>query len=148
MKKQFIETQKFTQWWIWLVLVVLSAIPLYNFAYVGFSEGLMTSPIFLFVILFCLFKLATKIDEKEIKIVFFPLVWKTMQWADIKTVRLFDYGFVGGWGIRFWTKYGTVYNTSGSKGLLVELQDGKKIVVGTQKEEALKLFLKGIEKIG
>ena len=70
-----------------------------------------------------------------------------MPWTEIKSVKLLDYGFVGGWGIRFWTKYGTVYNIRGSKGLLLEFSDGKTIVVGTQKEEELKFFLKDIEKI-
>jgi len=147
MEKQFIETQKFKQWWIWLFLAVPLAIPVYNFVYVGFSEGLMTSPIFLFVILFYLLKLSTQIDEKVIKVVFFPVLWKTMPWTEIKSVKLLDYGFVGGWGIRFWTKYGTVYNIRGSKGLLLEFSDGKTIVVGTQKEEELEFFLKDIGKI-
>ena len=147
MGKQFIETQKFKQWWVWLFLLVLLAIPVYNFVFVGFSEGLMTIPIFLFVILFYLFKLSTQIDEKEIKVVFFPVIGKTIPWKEIKSVKLFDYGFVGGWGIRFWTKHGTVYNIRGSKGLLLEFLDGKTIVVGTQKEEELKFFLKDIGKI-
>ena len=147
MGKQFIEIQKFKQWWIWLFLFVPLAIPMYNFVNVGFLEGLMTSPIFLFVILFYLFKLSTQIDEKEIKVVFFPVVSKTIPWKEIKSVKLFDYGFVGGWGVRFWTKHGTVYNIKGSKGLLLEFLDGKTIVVGTQKEEELKFFLKDIGKI-
>ena len=59
---------------------------------------------------------------------------------------MFDYGFVGGWGVRMWTKYGTVYNTKGSKGLLVELNNGKTFVIGTQKEDELKMFLKDLGK--
>ena len=75
------------------------------------------------------------------------MVSKTIPWKEIKSVKLFDYGFGGGWGVRFWTKHGTVYNIKGSKGLLLEFLDGKTIVVGTQKEEELKFFLKDIGKI-
>src|SRR5690554_7570605 len=50
---------------------------------------------------------------------------------------LFRSGFVGGWGIRFTMKYGTVYNIKGNKGLFVKLKNGKTFIVGTQKPEEL-----------
>ena len=52
-----------------------------------------------------------------------------------------DYGFIGGYGIRLWTKYGTVYNTSGKIGLAITLNNGDKFLIGTQKSDELKLFL-------
>ena len=60
-----------------------------------------------------------------------------MSWKEIKKVEIVTYGFVGGWGIRLWTKYGTVYTIKGNKGLAIELLNGKKFLIGTQKETEL-----------
>lgn len=65
---------------------------------------------------------------------FFPFVKKTTKWTDMKKAEVINYGFVGGWGIRLRTKYGTVYNIKGNKGLAIELLNGKKYLIGTQKE--------------
>ena len=51
------------------------------------------------------------------------------------------YGFVGGWGIRFFTAYGTVYNMRGTKGLAINLEKGKKFLIGTQKPDLLNQFI-------
>jgi hypothetical protein len=73
---------------------------------------------------------------------FFPLIKKTTNWTEIKKVEVVNYGFVGGWGIRLWTKYGTVYNIKGNKGLAIELFNGKKYLIGTQKEIELNEIVK------
>ena len=52
---------------------------------------------------------------------------------------------MGGWGIRLWTKYGTVFNIKGKKGLAIELYSGKKFLIGTQKEIELIEFVKIME---
>lgn len=146
MKLEFKEEQKFTQWWVWIILLSLLSIPFYNFFYEGLSGLLKSVPIILAVALFYFLKLKTKIDENNITINYTLFNNKTVNWTQIKTVKLIDYGFVGGWGVRFWTKYGTVYNIRGCKGLLVGLNNGKTFVVGTQKEKELKEFLKQIGK--
>ena len=75
---------------------------------------------------------------------FFPLVKKRVNWKEIKTAEIVNYGFVGGWGIRLWTKYGTVYNMKGNKGLAIALTDGNKFLIGTQKPEELTAILEKI----
>ena len=55
-----------------------------------------------------------------------------------------NYGCVGGWGIRLWTKYGTIYNIKGNKGLAVKLLSGKKFLIGTQKGNELSEIVKKI----
>ena len=64
-----------------------------------------------------------------------------MKWYEIEKADVVNYGFVGGWGIRPWTKYGTVYNIRGNKGLAIALFDGQRFVIGTQKEAELKKIL-------
>lgn len=159
MKTEFKEEQKFTQWWLWLILIGIALIPVYGiykqiFQGEVFGDkpmsnlGLIAFVIFmlLFLLLFLLFKLTTEINTKEIKIQFFPLVNKVVEWKDVKSAQVLNYGFVGGWGIRLFTKYGTVYNIKGNKGLALELKNGKKLLVGTQKMEELYEIVKNVYK--
>ena len=72
---------------------------------------------------------------------FYPFVHKEVKWEDIKRVDVTDYEFVGGWGIRLWTKYGTIYNVKGSTGLFIQTNDNKQFWVETQRKEDFKKVL-------
>ena len=146
----FKEEQKFSQWWIWLILIGLGFLPLYGlFKQLIIREQFGDRPmsdagliflavvVFSLIVLFWSMRLRTEIDEDEIRMHFFPFVRKSIKWTEIKNAKTVNYGFVGGWGIRFWTKYGTVYNTKGNKGLAIELKNGKKFLIGTQRESEL-----------
>jgi len=89
-------------------------------------------------------KLKTSIDKNGIQMIFFPFTRNRVEWNEIQDTKVVNYGFVGGWGIRLWTKYGTVYNMKGNKGLAIELKNGKKFLIGTQKEVELNNVLKKI----
>lgn len=154
MKITFYETQRFTQWWLWLFLIPLGLLPLIGiysqlilkkpFGNNPMSDsGLILLTVFNFAIiaLFVILRLKTEITERDIKMQFFPFVRKKVLWQDVKTAEVVQYGFVG-YGIRFGSKYGIVYNIKGNKGLAVELKNGKKILIGTQKEAELKHLLK------
>lgn len=151
----FEEKQRFRQWWLWLLLLGVSLIPLYGiyqqiFLHEQFGDnpmpdiGLIVLSLFMlsFVIFFWTLELRTHIDKETIKIQFFPITKKEIKWKDIAQAQVVNYGFVGGWGIKLSTKYGVVYNTSGKMGLALQLKNGKKICVGTQKAEELKRILK------
>lgn len=157
MKIEFKEEQKFTQWWIWLLLILIGIIPVIaiykqiirkeTFGAQPISDlGLIIFSILIFLLfgLFVLMKLKTKIDEKEIQMHYFPFVKKRSKWTEIKKAEVINYGFVGGWGIRLWTKFGTVYNVKGNEGLAIELRNGKKFLIGTQKENELKEIVKKV----
>ncbi len=85
--------------------------------------------------------LTTKIDDSGIYMRFFPFVTKRILWPEIDALKVLNYGFVGGWGIRIGTKYGTVYNIRGKEGLSIRLKNGKKLLIGTQKPIELKEFV-------
>ena len=151
MKFVFIEEQKFTQWWLWLILIPIGILPIfgiYKQLILGeqFIDKLMSDPeliifsvfIFSLIGLFLIMKLKTSIDKNVIQMNFFPFKKKRVEWNEIKNTKVINYGFVGGWGIRLWTKYGTVYNMKGNKGLAIELKNGKKFLIGTQKETELR----------
>jgi hypothetical protein len=150
MKIDFKEEQKFTQWWLWIFLIAIGIFPIfgiYKQLIVGekfgdkpmSDSGLIFSCLlgFSIIAMFWLMRLKTEINQEEIRIDFFPLVKKRISWKKIKSVEIVNYGFVG-WGIRFWTKFGTVYNTKGNIGLAIELLNGEKCLIGTQKEKELK----------
>ncbi len=158
MKTEFTEKQKFTQWWLWLILAGIGFLPIYGiykqlilgeaFGNKPMSDvGLIVFSIFVFglITLFGLLNLKTEIDQHEVRMHFFPFAKKKISWNDIKHAQVVDYGFVGGWGIRIGSKYGTIYNVSGSKGLAIELKDGKKFVIGTQREIELEKVINNIQ---
>ena len=158
MKKQFTETQKFTQWWLWLILISIGILPvvgIYKQLYLGepmgdkpmSDEGLIVFFVFVFALIafFWMIQLRTKITQQDIKINFFPLTKRAVKWSEVEKAQIVNYGFVGGWGIRFWTNYGTVYNIKGKMGLALELKNGKKFLIGSQKIDELKAFLDSLD---
>jgi hypothetical protein len=153
----FNEEQRFTQWWLWLLLIGIGIIPLlgiYNQLILGKEFGsnpmsnlgiiIFSGITYLIIGLFSLIKLKIEISETECKLKFFPFLSKTINWNEVVSAAVVNYGFVGGWGIRKWTSYGTVYNIKGKMGLAIVLKDGSKFLIGTQKEKDLKSIIKKI----
>tara|TARA_B100000497_G_scaffold22514_1_gene26415 strand:- start:103 stop:594 length:492 start_codon:yes stop_codon:yes gene_type:complete len=154
MKTEFKEEQKFNQWWLWLILILMGVLPIIGiYKQLILEEKLGDNPMsdisllifsiimFSLVGLFLIMKLKTSIDKNGINMYFFPFIKKSVDWQQIKNVKVINYGFVGGWGIRLWTKYGTVYNVKGDKGLEIVLKSGKKFLIGTQKETELSTII-------
>ncbi len=108
------------------------------------DEGLIFLAVFVAGLwaLFLVMRLQTEIDREEIRVRFVPFFKKIIPWAEVVSAEVKDYGFIGGWGIRISTKYGRAYNVKGSKGLVLTLKNGKKVLVGTQKEAELRAVVK------
>ena len=153
-KMVFEEVQRFRQWWVWVILIGTTCIPIYGlYQQVYLNKPFGTSPnsdlgllVFLLVMLFlnALFVgsfLRTRIDEQGIHMDFIPFVRRHISWDKIAHVEVVKYGFVGGWGIRLGSRYGTVYNVSGNRGLAIKLKSGSGLVIGTQGSDALHAFL-------
>jgi len=149
----FKEVQRFDQWWIWMILLGVTIIPIYGIyeqVIMGHSFGgdsmsdIGLTLVFLLVLLldllFIYVKLITEISLDHINIKFLPFAQKSIRWRDIESAEVVDYGFLG-YGIRLFTRYGTVYNGKGSKGLSLRLKNGKKFLIGTQKPIELIQFL-------
>src|SRR5690606_13081914 len=143
MKPLFQENQRFNQWWLWVLLIISSGAPAI-ILYKEFTNNSLTSGslsaliiLFLVIVLFVVLNMKTTITQKSIQLVYFPFVWKTINIDNIASMEVINYGFVGGWGIRLWTSYGTVYNVRGNKGLHIKLKNGKQLVIGTQKTQEL-----------
>ena len=81
--------------------------------------------------LFWYLELRTEIDETGIRVRLRPISTEVFTWDQIEHAEIITYGFVG-YGLRFSSKYGTVYNTRGNKGLSIRLKSGSRYVIGTQ----------------
>jgi hypothetical protein len=145
----FTEVQRIDQWWLRALLLVVLAILIYpairymqttvdKLELFAFCIGLLIGLAVIALIWF--WKLTTVINNYGIAIKC-PFVNKKVNWEEIEHLEVLNYGFVGGWGIRVATKYGTVYNTSGKIGLAIKLKNGKKFLLGTQKENELKTIV-------
>ena len=152
----FQETQRFTQWWLWLLLAIIGYFifkPLYfsikenqNLTvdqWVGFIIlGLV-------VLLFVLVKLETQIKDDGIYVRFFPFVpkFKFYPWSEISIAVVRKYRPLmeyGGWGIRF-GRNGKAYNIKGNKGLQLKFKNGNALLIGTQKAEELERVLENLK---
>jgi hypothetical protein len=140
----FEENQSFRQPWLWtlmlaslaglvaaLVLVPEARVPL--LIVLGFSLAA-------FLLLFSM-KMTVRVGDEFIYIRFFPIWKKTIPLAEIVRSEVRTYRPIleyGGWGIRY-SPYGKgwAYNVSGNQGVQLELVNGKRILIGSQRAEEL-----------
>lgn len=154
MQKEFREQQRFNQWWLILILAGIVLVALFGFLQqVIFDKPFGNNPapdlvitgFFIGSVLlafgFFLLKLRTVINANTILVSFGIFGKKQVEWTNVARVEVVDYGFIGGWGLRYSQKYGKVYSTKGSKGLHIKLRNGSQFVVGTQRMDELKTFL-------
>jgi len=145
MKYLFEENQKFTQWWLWVVLLsfpIISFGPLdenainINYILIGFAIPF----------LFYLFELRLKVSAEGLHFQFFPFHFKyhIIKLEDIDKFKALEYSPLkeyGGWGIKYGFK-GKAYNVSGNKGVKIFLNNGTNIMFGSQKHNELAKALK------
>jgi hypothetical protein len=148
---EFHEQQSFRQWWLWLLMLGLATLAVVALVQqLGFGTpfgdnsmsdgGLVLFSLLIFGLLglLAVASLSTDIDEQQIKVRYFPFLREEIPWSQVQTAQLVDYGFVGGWGIRYSTQHGRVYNIKGRMGLKLTLQNGRTLTIGTQKPEQLR----------
>ena len=142
----FQETQKFTQWWLWLVLSLLFVLQIIPNIY-------SRPPSYLLVMIITAafvnsMKLRICVNSKGLDYQFFPfhLKKKHIKTDDIKYVESVKYSPImdyGGWGIRYRFK-GKCYNVKGNYGVKVFLKNGSNILFGSQKHKELEASLKQV----
>jgi len=156
----FYEKQKITQWWFWLLIIAMAGFfafalymqfvkkqPLGNQPMGDLDLIISSGAVFIVVLLFLTFKLETKIDEKGISVRLFPLhlKWKQFNYEEISKCYVREYSPLkeyGGWGLRYGIfGNGKAYNIKGNKGLQLEFKNGKKLLIGTQKQQEVKKYL-------
>lgn len=158
----FKETQQFRQWWVWLIVLIVSGVIAYNIFEIipkleigdynktQLNTGFVVILIFITTVLLLItIKLQTLVKEDGIYIKFFPfhLSFKKYKWERINKCFIREYKPIsefGGWGYRFGVA-GKALNVSGNKGLQLEFTNNKRLLIGTNKPTELEDVLKGIE---
>lgn len=158
-KVLFKEEQQFRQWWNLLTVIaasvsgiIFSIYALYQQLILGKQVGNEPAPnaVLVVLIVFLLFflwfytrlKLEVWIDNQGIHFRFFPLIFreKIISLPEIKTYEIRKYSALrdyGGWGIKKSIRWGKAYNVTGNMGLQIYMNNGKKVLFGTQKPQAM-----------
>ena len=153
MKAEYSETQQFRQTWIWILLAFIIGLVWHLFIQqiiFGNPLGNNPAPDSVMWIIWILFgigmpifmhtmKLTVEVGSEGIMIRFFPLHSRYVSFDDLKTLEAVKYNPIrdyGGWGLR-WGRKGTAYNVSGNRGVLLELENGKHVMIGSQSPEKL-----------
>lgn len=154
---EFIESQRFTKKWHFVLIggillltissnfdTLISAINTSDF---GLLLKLVGS-VFVGVFLFFFLQLKTSINSIGIHYQFIPFHRKKrlIAWNEIETIAvityrpLFDYG---GWGIRMKSLDGSniALNVSGKIGIYMQLKNGNKLLIGTQKKQEVETIV-------
>ncbi len=160
-KVLFREEQKFRQLWLWGLIIVSFLVPLVLLlwqVFASYSEGSKDFLLMLFLLLFLLVVMApvvwllykasliVEIRSEGIWFRFPPMLnkWKSIGKEEIESCHVRAYKPIweyGGWGIKGGSR-NNAYNVDGNIGLQVYLKNGKKILFGTQKKQAIESAIK------
>jgi hypothetical protein len=146
----FREVQSFRRWWLWLVLLVpfvVIAASLARLVQRGAPASLIASLVgaCLLLVLIALWlyvmRLETEVDDDALALDF-RWFWRRREipLAEIRGFEAVTYNPLrdyGGWGIRYGWRGGMAYNVSGRRGVQLELADGARLLVGSQRAEEL-----------
>ncbi|MEI7556761.1 DUF6141 family protein [Candidatus Chlorohelix sp.] len=152
---KFCEVQRFMQWWIWLLLGAIAAM-MWVMAFVqmvlGIKFGSKPVPDFILVALWLIFGIAfpyfflsnrliieVRGDGIYYRFTSLQFRFRQVQFDELAAAQLRQYHPLreyGGWGIRL-GKGSIAYNVTGNRGVLLELVNGKKILLGSQQPEKL-----------
>jgi hypothetical protein len=162
----FTERQRFTQWWLWLILLGVNAlfllgvwtqvIEVKQFGDKPMSDNellLTTGLIISLTLLFIIIKLETQVKKDGIYVRLFPfhISYKHYPWDKLSKSFVRQYSPLteyGGWGLRLGLfGKGKAYNVSGDMGLQLEFSDLKKLLIGTNRPDELEATLRTIGKL-
>jgi hypothetical protein len=149
------EVQHFHQVWLWILVLCISLLAIYA----GVQQLILGKPfgsnpapdvgLIIIVVIFGLglpafffmTNLTTEVRSDGLYIRFFPfhlsshkIAWEKLRRYEVRTYSaLKEYG---GWGIRYGSK-GKAYNVKGNHGVQLELSNGQKVLIGSQRPEEL-----------
>jgi len=161
----FREVQRFTQPWLWALVLVAAGGAWFFFIFELFSslspdrgagDLWITALVWVLVglglpALFIFCRLVVEVRGDGLYYRYHPFHRGTHRigWDEIKTAEARTYSPIkeyGGWGIRgAWRRSkGKAYNVYGNRGLQLELVDGRRILFGSQQADELATAVKGL----
>ncbi|WP_405325823.1 hypothetical protein [Leeuwenhoekiella sp. LLG6367-2.1] len=154
----FKEIQRFDQWWLRLLLIVILCIAIsplvMDYDTLILSRFELASVILsilvilgLFIGFWYIFKLETTFDETGVTYRFVPFHIKSRfrSWAEIKSATVRKYNPIreyGGWGYRISFTKRKALTTKGNRGIQLVFQDGNELLLGTQHPDKIIAILK------
>lgn len=153
----FKEEQHFSQSWLWLLILISFGVPAVvmiiflvketksnsdEITAMGFSLLFLIATGTVISLLFLKMKLFIEITGNEVRFRYPPLIskWRSIRKEEIERFEVRKYRPVseyGGWGIKKKRKSNVAYNVRGNIGLQLYLKNGKKILIGTQRRQAI-----------
>ncbi len=151
---RFAEDQRLRQKWLWsavIITTIIAWVALVRLALVDIPDGTVGSATWWLLallvlvgiglpLLLAMARLRVLVYDDRIELRYRPLTSKTIRFDDITRAYAREYNPImeyGGWGIRFGFSSGRAYNAFGNKGVQLELKDGKKILIGSQRANEL-----------
>lgn len=148
----FTERQSFLRHW-WGLLLLTAVLPV---LIIGLTQHAQSRPgssstwlallaVALTSALLVLLRLDTRLDQTGIHYRLSPLHlrWQHLPWAAVQSAHVRSYDPLseyGGWGIRGSAR-NRAYNLAGTAGLQLVLQDGRRVLLGTQRPAELQAAL-------
>jgi hypothetical protein len=158
----FRETQRFAQWWIWLVVVVAAGAAWFTvivqlFMGDSLGEHLFQNIVVLIIwvgigillpLLFIVANLIIEVRRDALYYRFFPFhrSFRRIDYADIESCEARTYRPLreyGGWGIRYSMSRGKAYNVKGDRGVQLVFTDGRLLLFGSQQADELASAING-----
>ena len=153
----FREEQRFTQIWIWLLILFVAGLQWWGFIQqiiFGQPWGDNPAPDWMMILFWLLFgigmpaffvylRLIVTVTDAAVTIHFRPLMRRSIPMADITSVEAETYSPLrsyGGWGIRGLNK-NRAYSISGNQGVALILNNGDRILIGSLRAEEMALAI-------
>ncbi len=148
----FTEEQRFNQWWFVGLMILVLGISVMTL-FIALPETNSEEPVFWVLIgttalvftialaILFLLRLETRIDEQGVHYAFKPFhrSLRLISWHDMSECFVRKYspiGEYGGWGYRVsFGKKGKALNVKGNIGIQIVNNNGKRLLLGTQKED-------------
>ncbi|UCG83978.1 MAG: hypothetical protein JSW38_03940 [Dehalococcoidia bacterium] len=149
------EIQHFRQVWLWLLTLGISGVTFYAMVQqlilgTPFGDNPASDTVliiivivfgFMFPVFFYIVNLTTEVRGDGLYYRFFPfhLTFRKISGEDIRSCEARTYSPLreyGGCGIR-WGAKGRAYNVGGNRGVQLELSNGSRILIGSQRSEEL-----------
>jgi uncharacterized integral membrane protein len=149
------ETQTYRRTWVMyfilmvelptLILLLVFFIQAEDKTEMGIALSVVGGTLTLILLFIFNLKLETRIDRIGVSFKFFPFVrtWRKYPREKIQSISVISYSPItdfGGWGLEG-NSTTKAYSILGDKGLLLDVGEKKKIMIGTMKANELKDFL-------
>ena len=157
MKPLFEEKQRYTQWWLWLIIVSASAVvmglfinglyvqlvlgvpwgdePMSDDALIGLSLFTISCMLLMLLIFFNAV-LEIVVDKGSVSYRYFPILrkWRRIERENIQAYEL-KTSYLRGYGIRYDLRGNKTISVKGTKGIEFTTHDGHRLLLGTQRPE-------------